>query len=44
MGYPILGHRIEAGEPLGLLELNLVEALRHTNFRGSIKNILDNLI
>lgn len=43
MGYEILGHRIDAGEPIGLLELNLREALRRTNFRESMKNILDNL-
>lgn len=40
MGYRFLGHRIDAGDPLGLVELNLVEASRRSNLRDGLRTIL----
>lgn len=43
MGYRFLGRRIDAGDPLGLVELNLVEALRRSTLRDSLRTILDRI-
>lgn len=40
MGYRFLGQRIDAGDPLGLVELNLVEALRRSNLRDGLRTML----
>jgi UTP--glucose-1-phosphate uridylyltransferase len=40
LGYRFLGHRIDAGDPLGLIELNLVEALKRPNLRAGLEEIL----
>lgn len=40
MGYRFLGQRIDAGDPLGLVELNLFEALRRSNLRDGLRTML----
>ena len=40
MGYRFLGQRIDAGDPLGLVELNLVEALRRPDLRDGLRMML----
>jgi len=43
MGYRFLGQRIDAGDPLGLVELNLVEALRRSNLRDGLRTMLERI-
>lgn len=44
MGYRFLGQRIDAGEPLGLLELNLIEAFKRLSMQEGLKTILAKIL
>jgi UTP--glucose-1-phosphate uridylyltransferase len=40
MGYRFLGQRFDAGDPLGLVELNLIEGIRRSNLRDGLRKML----